>query len=238
MNFMKRTLVFSTMLIFALTMFSGCASRPEAEPEVEIVYRDRVVERVVYVEVAPPPEPEREVTLFPLTPALAERLETNVDRLYYNMDRLQLVLSGRATLERGEFFEHPFELSGMTTRIRNERIRHVITLDDSTKGEAFHFDFVNGNIVLSVSFEEDKNLYLNFVNAADDHYGLFYLSYISPEGFQEPGAGFIMYGGELFSLSYSAEEGTPYLLLVLTEYDIDRLFARTIPGRTVPTAYP
>ena len=234
---MKRFFVFSTMLmlVFALTMFSGCATRgaAEPEPEVQIVYRDREVVRIV--EVQPPPPPPREVTLFPLTPALAERLENDLDRLYHNKDRLQLVVSGGATLERSEFFQHPFELSGMNTKIINERIRHLVTLDDSTKGEAIAVDFVRGDIVLSVSFEQSRNLFLEFVNVDGDdaHYGLFYLVYTpTPAG---PGRGYVMYGHERFTVNYTGDR-PPHLLLVLTEYDIDRLFARTIPGRTVPTA--
>ena len=224
---MKRTFIFSAMLILALTMFSGCASRPGAEPEVEVVYR----ERVVYVEVAPP-EPEREIILRPLTPALLERLDT-LERLSFNIPRLQFVISGAVTMERGAAYEHPLELSGTRARIRNERLRHIIRLDDSTWGEALGIQHGTDESILAVSFDDDRGLYLNFVNTGDDPEGLFYLSYISPEGFEAAGSGFLMYGSELFSLSYAAAEGTPYLLVVLSEYDEDRLFVRTLPGRTV-----
>ena len=231
---MKRTVIFSTMLILALAMFSGCATRQPAEPEVEIVYRDRVVERIVYVEVAPPPEPERELHLHRVTPALLERLD-DIEWIGCTINRLQFVISNAVTMDRGMDFQHRLELSGQRARIRNENVRHVILLDETTWGEGLDIQLVGHNdVMITVGFDEDRTHYLNFVNTGMEPDGLFYLSYISPEGFQAAGSGFVMYGGELFALNYAAAEGTPYLYVILSEYFEELLFARTLPGRVVP----
>lgn len=233
---MKRILVFSLMLILALTMFSSCASRRGAETPEVYEEEEAVEEEVVQQEPETPQqqEPARELTFLPLTPALLQRLGNSIEMLSLNVPRLQVVLSGGVVMETSTFLEHPLELSGIDARIRNEHIRQVITINASTMGEAMNVQLNADEVVFSVGFDDDESLFLNFVNTGKTPDGLFYLRYISIDDYEDEsnGRGFIMYGDELFSLSYDGEN-SPHLLLVLSEYDEERLLSRTLPGRRV-----
>lgn len=237
---MKRIFVFSIMLIFTLAMVSGCRSTP-AENGVEPEEYEALAEHECiddcclegYEDVQAEP---RELTYIPLTPALLHRLGSSVERMNLNLPRLQLVVSGGITMETSAMVIHGLEYSGVNARIRNEHIRRVITLNDTTMGEVLNTRFNANELIIYAGFEEDESIYLSFINTGDDPHSFFYLQYIIPEepiqGFQPNRRGLIMYGGELFTLSYPGNR-SPHLLLVLSEYDEDLLFTRTLPGRVV-----
>jgi hypothetical protein len=147
----------------------------------------------------------------------------------------QLISFGRITLEREyTVLEDGREQGGRAT-FQDVYTRDVITIKDQTLGQVQEVENVpSGEIKLSVSFERLNANTLFFSSSARDTDGYFYLKYTTDKNLPQSGdkKGTLLYGGLSYTVIYGGEK-KPYLLIKLSQNDIDRLNERTLEGRKV-----
>ena len=216
------------LLILAIPFFFGCASRapaaalsaPPPPPPPEMVF------------VQSPPE-----TLVPLTLGILQRLiDTNAQ--LSEISKYQLLLFGRVFLERNfTQSSNRLETGGKIT-FEDLHIREEVTIQDQTEGQALEFDIVDNEIILSVCFEREpryENCMLQFSTMAWDTDGYFYLKYNnnpSGRGYLNDEKGLVLYGGPEYKIKFTSER-SPYLLIKLSQRDIERVNSRTASGRKI-----
>ena len=207
-------------LISLVFLFSGC-STPPPEPAPEPPPRSHPVRP------APPavvPDPQT-----PLTFSLLQRLRNSVDTLEESLSRFQFIISGKVVLER-EYSQRndTFEEGGIP-EFEDEYVKVAVTINDQTPGQAVNLRTVGERTVLSICFEEDDDNQLSFSYTAEGPDEYFYLEYIpnTAEAGEEQGS--LIYGGNVFKLFTG--ETRPYLLINLSQKDIDTHLPRTAPGR-------
>ena len=208
-------------------LISGCLTPPPPQR----IYVEREPERV-YVERAVQVEVEVVDTRMPLTLATIQRLVRAHGDMADDLSHFQLHLFGRVILEREYTIPNHTRVDG-GARFENVHVREVITINDQTEGQAIRADYVNGEVLLSVSFDDGDDV-LIFSSRADNLNGFFSLQYDS--GGMTPAVGdergTLMFGGHQFRLRYTGYN-TPYLLIRLTQSDVDRLHTRVLGGRRV-----
>ena len=209
---------------FALLIF-GCQT-----PAPERVYVERPPERV-YVERAV--EVEIIDTRMPLTIATIQRLTRPHENLPDNLGHFQLHLFGRVMLEREYIIPSLSRDIDGRAIFENVHVREVITINDQTEGQAIRADYINGELLLSVSFDDGDD-YLIFSSRTSDPDGFFSLRYDPGDIIPIVGdeRGMIDFGGHQYRLRYTGYR-TPYLLIRLAQSDVDRLHARVLRGRRV-----
>ena len=185
-----------------------------------------------------PPGPEviiqtrdREITLIdtrtPLTTALIQQLSRPV------VD-FQLHLFGRITLERHFTQSTPMVDERGRGNLLNEHIRERISVNDQTPGQAIKVEHINGEIILSVSFDDSWNDFLLFSSSEDKPDGFFDLRFDPNENghLGRDTKGSVDFRGNRYSVNYTGNR-PPYLLIQLTQEDRDRLNEQTLGGRLI-----
>ena len=216
-----------SFLMLAITVIFGCAAAPAAS--------------------APPPPPPRTETVFvqsppetlmPLTLGILQRLFDSNEQLSNNINKYQLLVFGRIFLERNYTqSSNRLEAGGKVT-FEDLHIREEITIQDQTEGQAMEFEIIDNEIILSVCFEhEDRfsNCQLTFSTMAWDTEGYFYLKYSPSSGrgsVTSDERGVLQYGGPEYKIKFTSEK-SPYLLIKLSQKDIERVNSRTASGRKV-----
>ena len=209
-------------------LISGCLTTAPAER----IYVEREPERI-YVERAVPVEIEVIDTRMPLTLATIHRLTRAHGNVEDDLRHFQLHLFGRVILEREYTIpNHTRDIYGRAI-FENVHVREVVTINDQTEGQAIRADYVNGEVLLSVSFDDGDDV-LVFSSRADNPNGFFSLRYDSSGMVPTVGdeRGTLMFGGYQFRLRYTGDS-TPYLLIRLSQSDVDRLHTRVLGGRRV-----
>lgn len=208
---------------FAL-LLSGCQTpAPPAPPAPERIYIEMPVQ--VAVEVID--------TRMPLTIATIQRLSRSHENIAEDIQRFQLHLFGRVILEREYTIPNDSRDPDGRVRFENVHVREVITINDQTEGQALRAEMANGELLLSVSFDDGDDV-LIFSSRADDPDGFFTLQYDVGGAFPLTGdeRGLIEFGGNQYRLRYTGDRA-PYLLIRLTQSDVDRMRSRTLGGRRV-----
>ncbi|MCL2269984.1 MAG: hypothetical protein FWC24_01440 [Treponema sp.] len=165
------------------------------------------------------PAPEIESRM-PLTVAIAQRLSTS-DSSLRGMDRLQLYLFGRITLER-EHSETSQEIDHGVGRMINEHIRDTIIIPDRTPCLAINVDQKDNDIFFYIAFDESEksnengNL-LKFSSKADNPDGFFELQFNhnDDEPLSGDEKGSLNYKGNTYKVKYVGDI-KPHLLVQLT----------------------
>jgi hypothetical protein len=182
-----------------------------------------------------------EETAIPLTVRILQRISPVFD--IDEISELQVISFGRITLDRGYDDTDPagWHDNGKKGKIQFENIytRNIITVLDQTPGEIQKIDIVNGEIILSVSFEKNDENTLSFSSRENDPDGYFYLRYneSSPQSGEETEEetgkekGILEYSGNNYWVKHGEER--PHLLVELSEKDSVRLNPRTLEGRKV-----
>jgi len=204
----------------------GCKhSDPIVKVEKEVVYQDRVTE--VIKEVTGTPE-----TIMPLTPVILQRLRDSGEEadISERITKYQFLLFGRINLEREYIEYNDGLLDGGTAKFENVRTRENIIINDQTEGQVISYRATRNETTLHLCFENDNNLQLVFYAEGTSPDEFFYLNYTESYG---PGdeKGTLMYGGELYKLKYN--DRRPYILIKLSQRDIERIESRTASGRKV-----
>ena len=219
----KFSLIFLTVaLIFSV--FTACKSDPAVQEE-------------------PPPPPVRTPTQtstpapvpnipdpqVPLTLSLLQRIRDSFNITEEGIGRFQFILSGRIVLDREDSQRNDRFPLGSFPDLENEYIKVVITFNDQTDGQAINIISSGIRTTIYICFESDDNLWLSFTCVAGEADELFYLDY-SPNALSNTDdKGNLFYGGESFKVYF--EGRLPYLLINLSQRDIDTLQSRTVPGR-------
>jgi len=207
---------------FAL-LISACET-----PAPQRVYVEREPERV-YVERAVPVQVEVVDTRVPLTIATIQRLaETGLT----DISQFQLHLFGRIILERE--YTTPISSREPDGRLRfeNVHVRKEVIINDQTEGQAIRGEQRGGELLLAVSFDDGDD-FLVFSSRADDPDGFFSLRYDTgalPLLGDERGT--LEFAGYEYRLRYTGNRA-PYLVIRLTQSDVDRLTTRILEGRRV-----
>jgi hypothetical protein len=193
--------------------FSGCKSEPGPA-----------------VEPPPPPLPaiqeiaEPEPVLVPLTGAIIERIKTE------NAGRLQFYLSTDITLSKEDYAEsEEFDDAGAAL-LTNTHIRDQIIIREKTKGVLLTGSGENDE-TLNVCFEQDNDNTLSFVQTRTYSEKKFYLN-LEGSFDAASGKGQLKYGDAVYQVDYAGEE-RPYLLVSLTEQELDMPSLRVLPGRSL-----
>ena len=206
-------------LIAVLTF--GCIETPA--PQAEPSPPETVI-------IQSPPE-----TLMPLTPGILQRL-SDPDDPYSDIGKYQLLIFGRVFLERNYTQSTNRLEQGGRLAFEDLHIREEITIPDQTEGQALDFEIVDGELILSVCFErEDRysSCRLIFTQMAWDTDGYFFLKYgTNQRTHLSDERGVLQYGGPEYRIKFSGER-SPYLLIKLSQRDIERVNARTASGRKV-----
>ena len=208
-----------TILLLFFVVFNGCkTTEPLPPPPPVFSY-------------TPPEIPYRPDDIVPLTTAILYRLGEN-NRLPQNVDRYQLVLSGRILMEN-EYVQLQDSVEGGKVRFEDIHTRNSITIEDRTEGQGLNLEIFGGEIIISVSFETEDRYRLNFSaasgNSSDE---FFYLKFNPARGIASADQkGSIEYGGETYRLTYTGER--PRLMIKLSQQDSLRLNSRTATGRRV-----
>jgi len=171
----------------------------------------------------------------PLTVGILQRLFDTSDQ-FAEIKNYQLVLFGRIFLERN-YTQSTNRLEAGRATFDNMHIRDEITIQDKTEGQAMSFEIIDNEIVFSVCFEyEDRyeNCQLDFSAMAWDTDGYFFLKFTpSARGtVANDERGVVQYGGPEYKLKF-INERSPYLLIKLSQNDIERVNSRTASGRKV-----
>ncbi|MCL2609943.1 MAG: hypothetical protein FWD94_08585 [Treponema sp.] len=165
----------------------------------------------------------------PLTMSAIQRFSGNQGNMQEDLKRFQLHLFGRITLESMNT-ETSVVTDSYGPRFENVHIREVLTINDQTEGQVIGLEATNQELILLVSFDDTNNA-LRFANTANNPEGFFYLKDTTRSGFgPRPDDGSIEYGDRLFRVRYTER---PYLLIRLSQKDIDRIYDRTLWGRRV-----
>ena len=211
---------------FAL-LISGCQT-----PAPQRIYVEREPERV-YVERAVAVEVEVIDTRMPLTIATIQRLTRTQENMAEDIRHFQLHLFGRVILEREYTIPNHSRDPDGRARFENVHVREVITINDQTEGQAIRAEYRNGELLLSVSFDEGDD-FLVFSSWVTDPDGFFSLRYDSSGMVPLIGdeRGTLEFAGNQYRLRYTGDRA-PYLLIRLTQSDVDRLSSRTLGGRRV-----
>jgi len=223
-NMKNKSLCGIVLLILVMTVFSGCSSPPPPAPAPLPPPPETII-------VQSPPE-----TLMPLTVGMLTRLFDSNEQMINEMGRYQLVLLGRVFLERNYTQStNRLEQGGRVTFL-DTHIRDEITIQDQTEGVALGVEIINNEIILSVCFErEDQytNCQLTFSALIGDPEAYFYMKY-SPNlrGGSGDERGILQYGGPEYRLKFTGDK-SPYLLLKLSQRDMDRVNSSTASGRRV-----
>jgi hypothetical protein len=206
------------LVLLPLLIFSGCKSKPDpvAEP------------------LPPPPPPPviQEIVepfdgFVPITGAIFERVRAE------NIARLQFYISTDITLTKEDYAENEeFDGSGAAL-LTNTHIRNQVIIREKTKGILLTDDGENDGTTLKICFEQDNDNTLSFVQTRTYSEKKYYLKF---EGFNaDSGKGQLTYGGVLYQVDYNGDEN-PYLLISLTEQELEVPSARVLPGRSLPAA--
>ena len=229
---MKKRYIFGFLLVAAFLFVCGCAGRTPIETE-EAAEEFPPFQQsdFVYIEGPGPVE-----TLMPLTISILQRLFDTNDQMFDDIHKYQLILFGRIFLERN-YTQSNSSLSAGRVTFEEHHFRDEITILDQTEGVVLEVEIVNDEIILSVSFEKEPKFddcLLKFSTMQWDTDGYFYLVYMSNGRTSALGEekGIIQYGGPDYKLKFSGEK-PPYLLIQLTQRDIDRVNTRTASGRRV-----
>jgi hypothetical protein len=206
------------VLIFLLVY--GCKTR---EPELRQVEVIEVIKEVAI---------ERIDTRMPLTKAILRRISDG-----YEINEFQMISFGRITLER-EYAEQNDGLGqGGRAEFEDVHTRDVIIIPDQTAGQVLKLDTAkDGEMILSVCFEENDKNTLDFSSGESDDDGYFYLKFsptdasVLPQSGEEKGT--LEYGEHRYKVKYG-EGKRPYLLIKLSQSDSDKLNARTLSGRNI-----
>ncbi|MCL2765104.1 MAG: hypothetical protein FWD40_07510 [Treponema sp.] len=191
---------------------------------------------------APAPVPvtvyrDREVvdTRMPLTIAIIQRLRDIRDDTSNDViDSFQLHLFSRITLEREYIQPNDGRDPDGRARFENVHVKEVITINDQTEGQVIRVENRSGGeILLYVSFD-DIDDFLVFSSRTINPDGFFNLVYepstmISINGDEK---GWVNYGGFRYRVRYVGER-SPYLLIKLSQSNIDRINSRTLGGRRI-----
>ncbi|MCL2479168.1 MAG: hypothetical protein FWF22_06685 [Treponema sp.] len=218
--------LFGILTIFLAVLFFGCAttasapvSAPAAPPPPQTII------------VQTPPD-----TLMPLTVGILQRLFESNEQMVNEIKNYQMILFGRIYLERN-YTQSSNSLNSGKVTFEDLHVREDITVPDQTEGQTMQIDITNNEIVLSVCFErEDRysDCLLQFTSSLNDPEGYFYLKY-SPNGKAATAAddrGVLQYGGPEYRLKFSGDK-SPYLMIMLTQRDTDRVNSRTASGRKI-----
>jgi hypothetical protein len=172
-------------------------------------------------------------TRMPLTLAVIQRLSTANGNIPVDMGYFQLHLFGRIILEREYTIPTHSRTPDGGAVLENIHVRQVITINDQTEGQAIRAEYRRGEVLLSVSFD-DGNDFLVFSSRINDPDGFFTLRYDPNNLIQTTGdeRGSLNFGENRYRLRYTGDRA-PYLLIRLTQSDIDRLSTRTLGGRSV-----
>ena len=182
---------------------------------------------------APPPPPPPEVDrVVPLTPRIVYRLvEENI--IPQEIDNILFLLSGELVMERVDYSRA--DRLEANRRLRIEDIRDVIsvTILDHAEVLSSSFEVLDGEIIISVSFERDESYRLYFSAPAGTPLSLSYFR-LKYEPFPNAGPGSfergtVMYGENEYVLRYAGER--PYLLIDAFYEDTVNINSRTIIGR-------
>jgi hypothetical protein len=164
----------------------------------------------------------------PLTLSILQRLKSE------DITKIQLINSGKMSLEREEYPEPnaTIEEEGVI-KFENIHTSKVVMLEDQTDGRALKREDADGEVVLSVCFEEsgeNKNK-LRFSVKEDDPDGYFYLKKDNSEGIPLSGEekGVVEYAGERYKVKYSGEKG-PFLLIRFIQEHIPKSDEYTMKG--------
>ena len=214
-------LILSILIVFTLC---GCrAPTPVVKPEKEVIYQDRIKE----VKVPGPSE-----TMMPLTPAILQRLRDTGEELGIDerIKKYQFRLVGRILLEREYPDKNDRYLGGGIAGFENIHIKETIVISDQTDGQAVTVKATRNETILQVCFEDDDSLNLIFYTEESDPNGFFYLDYTPTDGLGEEN-GSLVYDGKEYKLKFG--DRRPYLLIKLSQKDVDRVNSRTAAGRTL-----
>lgn len=201
----------------------GCAT---SEPEIVEVERTVTVEKPVEVI----------DTRMPLTISLLDRISARFTDISADVQKFQFILFGRITLER-EYTEQNDGLErGGRLKIEDVYIRDVLTIPDQTAGQALRFEETAEELLLYVCFERDRDDTMIFASNKRDPNGVFYLK-VASDGIPLYGEekGVMEYGGQRYKVKYSGDR-EPYLLIRLSQENVDRMNERVLEGRMVDEA--
>jgi hypothetical protein len=205
--------------VFAFFVFWGCRT---SEPIVKEVVKEVTKEIRKEVEVID--------TRMPLTLAILQRL----DNYREDINKFQLINLGRISLEREYTEPNDTIETGGKIRFEDVHIREVVVVQDQTYSQALKIEEVDDEMVLSVCFEESSDNTLNFSVKKDNLDGYFYLKTDKNERILLYGEekGSVEYMGKQYKVKYSGEK-EPYLLIKLSQKDIDKIDSYTMKGRRV-----
>jgi len=166
----------------------------------------------------------------PLTISAIEKLSGPHGNIQEDVKRFQLHLFGRIVMESMNT-ETSIVTDSSGSRFENVHIREVLTINDQTEGQVIKLEVTNQELILLVSFDDTDNA-LRFSTMANNPDGFFYLKYDAPRAnFGSPlDDGSVEYGNKFFRLRYTER---PYLLMRMSQNDIDRIYDRTLWGRKV-----
>ena len=178
-------------------------------------------------------------TMMPFTISLMQRLKDT------DVREFQFILFGRITLEREYVEVSASRGRGGRADLENSYIKDIITIRDQLEGQVLNvfpssLDLNNitryDEVVLSVGFENTESLYLDFSSRTDDPTSFFYLNYSRLDAYSSSAddiKGTLDYGdGSVYKLKFNMEKA-PYLLIRLSQRDIERLNPHEAPGRRV-----
>jgi len=214
-------------MLVAIPLFFGCRAAPAPYAPPSIPYSPP---ETIFIQT--PPE-----TLMPLTVGILQRLFETEEQMLAEINKYQLVIFGRVFLERNYIQSSTRLESGGMATFENQHIRDEITIQDQTEGQAMKTEIIDNEIVFSVCFErEDRYVssQLQFTSMLWDTDAYFYLKY-SPNARNtnlSDERGVLQYGGPEYKLKFTSER-SPYLLIKLSQRDIERVNARTASGRKV-----
>ena len=178
-------------------------------------------------------------TMIPFTISLFQRIKDA------DVKEFQFILFGRITLEREYVESSASRGRGGRADLENSYVKDIITIRDQLEGQVLNvyppnLDLNNitryEEIVLSVGFENTEALFLDFSSKTDDPTSFFYLNYSRLDKYSSSAddiKGTLEYGdGGVYKLKFAMEKA-PYLLIKLSQRDIERLNPHDAPGRKV-----
>jgi hypothetical protein len=218
-----KLLVGGILVAFVFLAFGGCQTPPPPPPPPKPV-------QTPPPPTPPPPPPQKAPPpdLVPLTDSILKRLR---DSEGFNIQNCQLLLFGKISLEKVSFEERTTVNSGVAN-LENVRTRENITIHDKTEGQALRINESGGRIALPVCFEEEEIFQLEFSAISSGSESYFYLQFTPNESAAFDNVkGKISYGGSEYNLTFSGDR--PYLLIRLSQKDINTPIERNAPGRRV-----
>jgi hypothetical protein len=218
---MRKGIAIAVFAVLFVVFFAGCKSPPPPPPPPA----PQIIRENVPVE----------DTRVPLTMDIINRLIGDLeisgnDIILY---QYQLHLFGRISMQR-EYSEHinSRERDGIfrgRANFQNVNTRDEIIVNDQTLGQVLRFERLRDEIRLFVGFDDKEDNTLVFSNLGNPS-GFFYLRFNSDTLFGRR----IIYGENESEYTVTLTGDTiPYLLIKLSNENVNRLNSQVLPGRRV-----